>query len=189
MNSNVTNSLNIQNIPVKKVHVGDIDIAYKVFGKGDPFILISGTGQVMGAWEPSILKELSRNHTVIIFDNRGVGNTTLGTKPFSIQQFANDTVSLLYALKIQKADVLGFSMASFIAQEITLLHPEKVNRLILYGATCGGKGNIPQTPHVIKILSDLVNNRTQDPEKILSVTFPLEWVKSHPNVTIPKSKL
>jgi pimeloyl-ACP methyl ester carboxylesterase len=142
----------------------------------------------MDAWQPSILRDLSRNHTVIIFDNRGVGNTTVGTKSFSIQQFANDTVGLLDALRIQKADVLGFSMASFIAQEITLLHPEKVNRLILYGATCGGEGNIPQTPQVVKILSDLVNNRTQDPEKILSVTFPLEWVKSHPNRTIPESK-
>lgn len=44
------------------------------------------------------------------------------------------------------------------------------------------------TPQVIKILSDLVTNRTQDPEKILSVTFPVECFKSHPNVTIPKSK-
>ncbi len=187
-NFNITNSPNIQNIAIKKVHVGDIDIAYKVFGEGDPFLLISGSGLVMDAWQPSMLRDLSRNHTVIIFDNRGVGNTTAGTKSFSIQQFANDTVGLLDALKIQKADVLGFSMASFIAQEITLLHPEKVNRLILYGATCGGEGNIPQTPQVVKILSDLVNNRTQDPEKILSVTFPLEWVKSHLNRTIPESK-
>jgi hypothetical protein len=124
MNLNTTNSINIQNIPVKKVHVGDIDVAYKMFGKGDPFILISGSGLVMDAWGPSILKELLRNHTVIIFDNRGVGNTTKGTEPFSIRQFANDSVSLRYALKILKADVLGFSMASFIAQEITLLHPE-----------------------------------------------------------------
>src|SRR5438067_13382693 len=38
-NSNVTNSLNIQNIPVKKVHVGDIGIAHKPFGKGDPNLL------------------------------------------------------------------------------------------------------------------------------------------------------
>jgi pimeloyl-ACP methyl ester carboxylesterase len=188
MSSNITNSLNIESIPSKKVHVGDIDIAYKSFGKGDALLLISGSGLVMDAWQPSILRDLSRNHTVIIFDNRGVGNTTVGTKSFSIQQFANDTVGLLDALRIQKADVLGFSMASFIAQEITLLHPEKVNRLILYGATCGGEGNIPQTPQVVKILSDLVNNRTQDPEKILSVTFPLEWVKSHPNRTIPESK-
>ena len=36
VNSNTTSSVNIQDIPVKKVHVGDIDVAYKVFGKGDP---------------------------------------------------------------------------------------------------------------------------------------------------------
>jgi pimeloyl-ACP methyl ester carboxylesterase len=104
--------------------------------------------------------KLSSNHTVIIFDNRGVGNTTSGTRPFSIEQFANDTVELLDALKIQKADVLGFSMASFVAQELTLMHPEKVNRLILYGASCGGQESIPQSPEVVKALSDFVNNRT-----------------------------
>ncbi|MGA9170325.1 MAG: hypothetical protein WBZ20_09290, partial [Nitrososphaeraceae archaeon] len=43
----------------------------------------------------------------VVFDNRGIGNTTTGIKPFSIQQFANDTTGLLDALKIQKADVLG----------------------------------------------------------------------------------
>ena len=185
---NYKNSVNIQNITAKKVHVGDIDIAFKILGKGDPFLLISGSGLAMDAWEPSLLQDLSKNHTVIIFDNRGVGNTTYGTKPFSIVQFANDTAGLLDALRIQKADVLGFSMASFIAQELTLLHPEKVKKLVLYGAACGGKEGIPQSPDVIKILSDIVNNRQQDPEKILSVTFPLPWVESHPNVTFPQSK-
>ena len=103
MNFIITNSLNLQNIPAKKVHVGDIDIAYKTFGKGNPILLISGSGLVMDAWDPSILKDLSANHTVIVFDNRGVGNTTSGIKPFSIQQFANDTADLLDALKVQKS--------------------------------------------------------------------------------------
>jgi pimeloyl-ACP methyl ester carboxylesterase len=142
----------------------------------------------MDAWDPIILRELSSNHTVIIFDNRGVGNTTAGDKPFSIVQFANDTAGLLDALKIQKADVLGFSMASFIAQELVLLHPDKVNRLVLYGASCGGKENIPQSPEVVRILSDIVNNRLQDQEKALSVSYPLSWIKSHPNITSPQSK-
>jgi pimeloyl-ACP methyl ester carboxylesterase len=92
-------------------------------------------------------------------------------------------VVLLDALKIQKADVLGFSMAS-IAQEFALLHPEKINRLILYGAPGGGKDNIPQSPEVVKILSDVVDNRLQDPEKALSVTFPLSWIKS-PSFYLP----
>lgn len=69
-------------------------------------------------------------------------------------------------------------MGSFIAQEVTLFHTEKVNRLVLCGVSCGGRENVPQATQVVKILSDLVSNRTQDPEKILSVTFPPEWVKS-----------
>jgi pimeloyl-ACP methyl ester carboxylesterase len=115
MNSNITNSLNFQNIPVKKVHVGDIDIAYKIFGKGDPILLVSGAGGDMNAWQPSTLRNFSSNHTVIVFDNSGVGNTTTGTRPFSTQQFANDTAGLLDALKIQKTDVLGYSLGSFVA--------------------------------------------------------------------------
>jgi pimeloyl-ACP methyl ester carboxylesterase len=184
--TNHTSSFDVRNIPAKKVNVGDINIAYKLFGKGDPFLLISGSGLVMDAWDPTMLRDLASNHTVIIFDNRGVGNTTAGDKPFSIAQFANDTAGLLDTLKIQKADVLGFSMASFIAQELALLHPDKVNRLVLYGASCGGKENIPQSPEVVKILSDIVNNRLQDQEKALSVSYPLSWIKSHPNFTIPQ---
>jgi pimeloyl-ACP methyl ester carboxylesterase len=143
----------------------------------------------MDAWDPTILRDLSSKHTVIIFDNRGVGNTTAGTKPFSIIQFANDIASLLDALKIQKADVLGFSMGTFIAQQLTLFHPEKVNRLVLYAASCGGKENIPQSPEVVKILSDLAYNRSHDLQKFLSVAFPLSWIKSHPNnLSLPQSK-
>jgi pimeloyl-ACP methyl ester carboxylesterase len=186
---NNANSLDVQNIPAKKVHVGDIDIAYKVFGKGDPILLISGSGQVMDAWDRTILRDLASNHTVIIFDNRGVGNTTVGNRPFSIIQFANDTSGLLDALKIQKADVLGFSMGTFIAQQLVLLHPEKVNRLILYASSCGGKENIPQSPDVVKILSDIAYNRSHDVKKFLSVAFPLSWIKSHANnISIPQSK-
>lgn len=133
-NNNNTDSLNIQNIPVKKVHVGDIDIAYKTFGKGDPILLVSDLGGDMNGWLPSTLRNLSSNHTVIVFDNRGIGNTTTGIKPFSIQQFANDTTGLLDALKIQKADVLGYSLGSFVAQQLTVTYPEKVNRLILVAA-------------------------------------------------------
>jgi pimeloyl-ACP methyl ester carboxylesterase len=190
MNFNITNSLNIEGMQAKKVHVDDMDIAYKTFGKGNPLLLISGSGLVMDAWEASILKELSSNHTVIIFDNRGVGNTTIGTKPFSIQQFANDTAGLLDALKIQKADVLGYSMGSFVAQDITVLHPEKVNKLILYGARCGGKEGMPQNPEVIKVISDFVHSRQVDLGKLNSLSFPPEWIKSHPNYleNIPKSK-
>ena len=102
-----------------------------MLGKGDPILLISGSSSNMNTWEPSILRDLSSNHTVIVFDNRGVGNTTTGSKPFSIQQLANTIAGLLDALKIQKADVLGYSLGSFVAQQLTVSHPKKVNRLVL----------------------------------------------------------
>lgn len=180
---------NILEIPAKKVHVRDIDIAYKMFGKGNPILLISGSGNVMDAWPTHFLKELASNHTVIIFDNRGVGNTTVGTKSFSIGQFANDTVGLLDALDIQRADVLGFSMDSLIAQQLTLTNPDRVSRLVLYGASCGGHEGIPQTQAVITKISDFVNNRSQKMDEFLSVTFPPEWMRTNPNFlqSIPKS--
>src|SRR6478752_6935707 len=138
--TNTTTALvNIQDIPLKKVHVGDIDIAYKVFGKGDPIILHNGANDGMNAWDPSFLTAISSNHTVIVFDQRGIGNTTSGTEPYSIQLLANDTAGLMNALKIQKANVLGYSLGSFTTQQFAISHPDKVSSIILVASTCGGK--------------------------------------------------
>ena len=114
VNSNTTSSVNIQDIPVKKVHVGDIDVAYKVFGKGDPILLIPGGSDGLSRWDPTFLKTLSSNHTVIVFDPRGIGNTTIGSKPYTPSQLANDTTGLMDALKIPKAAVMGYSLVSYI---------------------------------------------------------------------------
>ena len=58
----------ISNVPTRKVHVGDIDIGYKIFGNGDPILLITGANGVrMDVWDPVLLRELASNHTVIIF--------------------------------------------------------------------------------------------------------------------------
>ena len=62
-NSNTTNSVNMQDIPLEKVHVGDIDIAYKMFGKGEPILLINGASDNMDAWDPSFLTGISSNHS------------------------------------------------------------------------------------------------------------------------------
>jgi hypothetical protein len=106
-------SFSLHNTETKKVRVGDIDIAYKIFGKGKPLILTPGFSMTMDMWDPNMLNKLSSNHTVVIFDNRGIGHTTAGnnTKQFSIPQFVNDTAGLLAALKLdgnnnQPVDIL-----------------------------------------------------------------------------------
>ena len=82
----------------------------------------------MDMWDQSMLKKLSANHTVILFDNRGIGTTTAnnGNRSYTIEQLANDTSGLIDVLKIRKpVDVLGLSMGGFIAQELALSHPER----------------------------------------------------------------
>lgn len=55
INSNITNSVNIQHMPVEKINAGDTDIAYKIFGKGNPILLINDVSTIMDDRNPSIL--------------------------------------------------------------------------------------------------------------------------------------
>jgi pimeloyl-ACP methyl ester carboxylesterase len=174
----------IDNIPSQKVTVGDINIAYKQLGKSNakPIILITGLGATMDVWNPLLLEKLSSsNYTVIIFDNRGTGESTAGTKEFSISQFANDTVGLIEALKIDKADVLGWSMGSFIAQELALTNPDKVGNLILYASGCGGQDAEPSSPEVIQTLSNTSMSPQELGQKLISLAFPTDWFKANPD--------
>src|ERR671918_2806330 len=195
VNSNITNSVNIQNIPLKKVHVGDIDIAYKMLGKGDPIILFNGASDNMDAWDPSFLTGISSNHTVIAFDQRGIGNTTAGSKPYTYQQLANDTAGLLDALKIPKADVMGYSLGGHIAQAFTVSYPEKVNRVILVATMCGGKDSIPK-PQEFKNLQEVIVNKTQnnipvsqeEMKSLVAASLGSGWIRLHPeSLDIPEN--
>ena len=74
-----------------------------MLGKGEPILLFNGASDGMDQWDPSFPRSLSSNHTVIAFDSRGLGNTTIGSKPYTYQQLANDAAGLLDALKVTKS--------------------------------------------------------------------------------------
>lgn len=173
--------VNGKDIETKKIHVGDIDIAYRMFGNGKPVLLINGIAAPLDFWDPILLGSLASNHTVIVFDNRGIGNTTSGVKKFSITQFANDTAGLLDALNVSKADVVGWSMGGMIAQELTLLHPEKVGKLMIYASSCGGKESIPPSQDVLMKAFTISSNSVERIQKILPLLFPDAWRMHNPN--------
>lgn len=175
-----TNALSfLHNIQTKMVRVNDIDIAYKIFGKGEPLLLIPGFSMTMDIWDPVTLYKLSSNHTIIIFDNRGLGKTTVGTKTWSIEQFANDTAGLIDALGIKKpVDILGTSWGGYIAQELTLMHPQKVNKLILYGTDCGGNATI-LSPKISQELGRGIESGNATIDTFLSILFPEEWINEN----------
>ena len=173
----------LDNMPSHSVTVGDIDIAYKQIGRPDakPIILITGASATMDMWNPLLLEQLaSANYRVIIFENRGVGESTVGTKEFSISQFANDTLGLLDALGISKADVLGWSMGGFIAQQLALTNPDKVDNLILYTTSCGGPNDRPTPPEVMQIVTNISMSQEERMQKLAPLFFaPASWFKAH----------
>jgi pimeloyl-ACP methyl ester carboxylesterase len=188
-NFNATDSSNIQNIPAKKVQVGDIEIAYKMLGQGDPILLFNGASDGMDQWDPSFPMTLSSNHTVIVFDSRGLGNTTMGSKPYSMQQLASDAAGLLDALKIPKADVMGYSLGSFIPQQLTMMYPDKVNTLTLVGSSCGGTDGTPQPPEFQKLQSEIVNKSLnnvsisqEEMKELVAASVGAGWIILHPEV-------
>jgi pimeloyl-ACP methyl ester carboxylesterase len=174
--------IDVAKIETRMIHSGDIDIAYKTFGKGYPLILIMGYSGTMNFWDPVVLGELVSNYEVIIFDNRGMGSTGASDKEFTIEQFADDTAGLMDALKIKKAHVLGWSMGTNIAIEFAIKYPDKVHKLILYAADCGGKEAIQPSPDVIEMmrLTDTAGNPGEMAEKLVKLLFPEKWLRENP---------
>jgi pimeloyl-ACP methyl ester carboxylesterase len=184
----------LDNMPSRNVTVGDISMVYKQLGnaEGKPIILITGASSTMDMWNPLLLEALiSANYKVIIFENRGVGESTEGTKELSIKQFANDTVGLLNSLGINKTDVLGWSMGGFIAQQLAVLNPERVDRLILYATSCGGSNDRPTPPEIIAIDKNTTMSQSEKMQKLAPMFFaPANWFEEHSDYTkyfpIPK---
>ena len=166
---------------VKKITVGDIQVGYRVYGKGYPLVMVMGYGGTQDIWDPTVIDMLSRKYKVITFDNRGMGATTAGTRPFTIQQFADDTAGFMDALGITKANVLGWSMGTYISQDLVLTYPQKVNKLVLYAADPGGPQAIPPTPENLAKLTDTSGTAQQRGERLLALLFPSNWFEQKKN--------
>jgi pimeloyl-ACP methyl ester carboxylesterase len=160
------------------IQVGDIQMSYRTYGNGYPLVMIMGYGNTMRLWDPVLIRSLSSYFKLIIFDNRGMGSTETGQRPFSIEQFADDTAGLMGALDIRQAHVLGWSMGGLIAEEVALRHPGKVNKLILYAAHCN-PNLFPSTPEVIQKLTDMSGSPKERGMRFISTLFPPDWLRSN----------
>lgn len=113
-----------------RTKIGNIEMYYEVHGSGEPIVLIHGLSMDSSTWFNQVLN-LSQKYQVILFDNRGVGQTDAPDEAYSTDMMAEDTVALLRFLNIDSAHILGFSMGGMIAQVIALKYPELVKSLIL----------------------------------------------------------
>jgi pimeloyl-ACP methyl ester carboxylesterase len=154
-----------------------------MFGQedGEPLILITGYGTARDLWPRSLIEPLSENFKVITFDNRGVWETTRGDSQVSIFQMARDTIGLMDALFIKRANILGWSMGSLIAQEVALKVPDRVSRLALYATKCGGPEEVPPEEWVLEALTDTEGTMAERYKRMNSTMFPKEFLEKHPD--------
>jgi pimeloyl-ACP methyl ester carboxylesterase len=102
-----------------QAQVNGIKLHYETSGQGQPLLLIMGLGAPAAAWDPEFVQALGQTHKVITYDNRGTGLSDKPDEPYSIALFASEAVSLLDALNIPRAHILGVSMGGMIAQELS----------------------------------------------------------------------
>ena len=156
-------------LPKKQLRAANgVDYAYRdTGGGGTPLMLLQHFRGNLDNWDPPLIDALSSSRRVIAFDNVGVGASS-GTTPHRIDQMAIDSIEFVTTLELEQIDLLGFSIGSFVAQEIALTRPALLRKIILASsAPQGAAGMHGWAPGVI----DAVGKPEPDPAGYLRVFF------------------
>jgi pimeloyl-ACP methyl ester carboxylesterase len=115
-------------------------VYYEVYGTGDPIILLHGAYMNINSNWSELIPILSKTRKVIALEMDGHGHTPLSERPFSYQTFASDVAAALIHLKIDSADILGFSYGGTIAYQFAIQHPAMTKKLIIISSTYKSDG-------------------------------------------------
>ena len=145
-----------------------VDYAFRALGAGPtPLVLFQHFRGNLDYWDPVLIDALAVRRRVITFNNTGVASSS-GTTPSTITQMARDAIVFLEAMDLDRVDLLGFSIGSFVAQEIALIRPALIRNLILASsAPKGAAGMHGWAPEVM----DAVGKPQTDPDGYLRVFF------------------
>jgi pimeloyl-ACP methyl ester carboxylesterase len=152
----------------------DVDgetFVYRRFGNdrtdAPPLLCVQHFRGNLDNWDPALVDRLAADREVVLLDNRGVGSST-GTVPDNVPDMARDALRFVDVLGLREIDLLGFSLGGFVAQEIALVRPRLVRRLILAGTAPQG------APRLHRMSDDVYALATQDvldPERFIKLFF------------------
>lgn len=111
--------------------IGPLSMYYEVHGAGKPLLMLHGGGSTIQTTFGAVLPTFAAQRLVIAPEQQAHGHTADADRPLSFGQMADDTAALLRQLHVGKVDVLGFSNGAGVAIELSLRHPELVDRLVL----------------------------------------------------------
>jgi pimeloyl-ACP methyl ester carboxylesterase len=145
-----------------------IEYAYRDLGESDvPLVLLQHFRGNLDNWDPALIDALAAERRVLTFDNVGVAATT-GRTPNTIDAMAHGAIAFIEAMELERVDLVGFSIGSFVAQEIALIRPDLLRRVVLASsAPQGAAGMHGWAPEVI----GAVGVPETTPQGYLSVFF------------------
>jgi pimeloyl-ACP methyl ester carboxylesterase len=116
-----------------ELEVNGIKIHYAIYGQGSPVIFLHGGLANTDYWGNQV-PAVAAHHTVILIDSRGHGRSTRDERPYGYDLMADDVVAVLDALKIQKADVVGWSDGGILGIDLALRHKDRVGKVFAFAA-------------------------------------------------------
>ncbi|MGH7578577.1 MAG: alpha/beta fold hydrolase, partial [Gemmatimonadales bacterium] len=121
-------------------------VAYATTGNGPPLVKAANwLSHLEFDWNSPVwrhwIRELSRDHTLVRYDERGCGLSDWAAEEFSLDAWVRDLEAVVDRLGLERFPLLGISQGGPIAIAYALRHPERVSRLILYGSYSRGRGH------------------------------------------------
>ena len=126
-------------------------LAWERHGEGAPLLLIHGLGYGRWGWEP-VVEPLARSFDVILFDNRGIGESDAPPGPYTAAELAADALQVLDEAGVERAHVVGTSLGGMVAQELAFARPERVDGLVLACTTPGGPQAFPMPQRTVELM-------------------------------------
>jgi pimeloyl-ACP methyl ester carboxylesterase len=176
----------IQQAPAQHVKVGDLDVGYRTIGPfgaavdSTPLLLIMGSSGTMDMWSPEFVDILAQGREVVVFDNRGMGETDDPGGAYGFSQLADDSAGLIEALGFHQMDVLGWSMGGDVAIDLTVRYPKLVRKLVSYAGSAGGAKAVPMSKKTLAVMTDMSGTAEERGLRLLTLLFPQSYRDAHP---------
>ncbi|WP_261511913.1 alpha/beta fold hydrolase [Chryseobacterium paludis] len=132
------------------VPVNGIKVYYEVYGEGRPIVLLHGAFMTIDTNWGQLIPELSKTRKVIAIELQGHGHTAFSDRKLSHATLASDVVGVMDYLKIESADVVGYSFGGAIAYEFAIQSPKRLKNLVIISATYKSSGWLPEINNAFK---------------------------------------
>ena len=132
------------------IPVNGIKVYYEIYGEGKPLVLLHGAFYTIEMNWGQLISELSKTRKVIAIELQGHGHTPFSDRKLDLATLASDVEGVMNHLKVDSADVAGYSMGGSVAYQLTIQSPKRVRKLVIISSTYKSSGWMPEVTNAFK---------------------------------------